>query len=52
MPLIAACASASEPISTKPKPLDRPLSRSIITLADVTAPNCENACINESSRTE
>ena len=49
---MAACASASEPISTKPKPLERPVSRSIITLADVTLPNWLNACISESSRTE
>ena len=44
MPLMPDCASASEPISTKPKPLERPVSRSIITLADVTVPNCANAC--------
>jgi hypothetical protein len=31
MPLMAACASASLPISTKPKPLERPVSRSIMT---------------------
>jgi hypothetical protein len=37
MPLMAACASASDAISTKPKPLERPVSRSIMTLALVTA---------------
>ena len=46
MPLMAACASASLPISTKPKPFERPVSRSIMTLADVTVPNCANACCN------
>src|SRR5437870_1623098 len=50
MPLMAACASASEPISTKPKPFERPVSRSIMTLADVTVPNWPNACCRESSR--
>ena len=52
MPLMAACASASLPISTKPKPFERPVSRSIITFADVTVPKGEKACNNESSRTE
>ena len=52
MPLMAACASASVPISTKPKPFERPVSRSIMTLADVTEPNCENDCCSDSSRTE
>src|SRR2546425_1037695 len=51
MPLMAACASASEPISTKPKPFERPVSRSIMTLADVTVPNWPNACCRSSSRT-
>ena len=51
MPLIAACASASLPISTKPKPLERPVSRSIITLALVTWPNWPNACSRSLSRT-
>jgi hypothetical protein len=39
MPVIAARASASLAISTKPKPLERPVSRSIMTLALVTVPN-------------
>ena len=30
MPLIAACASASLPISTKPKPMERPVPRMCI----------------------
>ena len=51
MPLMAACASASVPISTKPKPFERPVSRSIMTLADVTVPNCANAACSDSSRT-
>ena len=52
MPLMAAWASASEPISTKPKPFERPVSRSIMTLAEATEPNCEKACCSDSSRTE
>jgi hypothetical protein len=52
MPLMAACASASLPISTKPKPFERPVSRSIMTLALVTAPNCPKACSRSPSRTE
>ena len=36
--LMAFCASASLPISTKPKPLERPVSRSMITCADCTVP--------------
>ena len=51
MPLMAACASGSEPISTKPKPFERPVSRSIMTLADDTVPYCANACWRSSSRT-
>ncbi len=50
MPLMAAWASASEPISTKPKPLERPVSRSIMTLALETLPYCANACCRSSSR--
>ena len=34
------------------KPFERPVSRSIMTLADVTVPNCENDCCSDSSRTE
>src|SRR5919202_3214275 len=48
---MAAWASASLPIPTKPKPLERPVSRSIITLALVTAPNWLNACSRSLSRT-
>ncbi len=44
MPSIADWASASEPISTKPKPFERPVSRSIMTFAELTTPNWENAC--------
>src|SRR5215471_5632517 len=36
--LIARCASASLVISTKPNPLDRPVSRSVIRLTVSTAP--------------
>ncbi len=52
MPLMAAWASASLPISTNPKPLERPVSRSIITLALLTAPNWLKACSRSLSRTE
>src|SRR5688572_9686577 len=38
-PAIAFLASSSESISTKPKPRLRPVSRSLITLADDTEPN-------------
>src|SRR5882724_3711361 len=42
------CATAASPasfeaISTKPKPRERPVSRSSITLADSTVPACENS---------
>jgi hypothetical protein len=40
---IARSASASLPISTKPKPRERPVSRSVITAADVTVPKRANA---------
>src|ERR1039457_4706179 len=50
MPLMAACASGSEPISTKPKPFERPVSRSIMTFAELTVPYCANACCRSSSR--
>ena len=52
MPPIAACASASLPISTKPKPFERPVSRSIITFALVTEPNWPKASSRSLSRTE
>src|SRR5262249_21748200 len=41
---MAACASASLPISTKPNPLDRPVSRSMITCADWTVPCASKSC--------
>src|ERR1017187_2944823 len=47
---MAACASGSEPISTKPKPFERPVSRSIMTFAELTVPYCANACCRSSSR--
>src|SRR6516225_3463962 len=37
-PVMATLASASRAISTKPKPLERPVSRSMITWADCTVP--------------
>jgi hypothetical protein len=39
---MAAWASWSEPISTNPNPLDRPVSRSMMTWADSTVPNGSN----------
>jgi hypothetical protein len=48
---IAAWACSSLAISTKPKPLERPLSRSIITFADVTLPCALKARCSESSVT-
>src|SRR6218665_488818 len=44
-PWIAACACASLPISTKPKPLERPVSRSIMTLALPTEPYWLQVCV-------
>ena len=41
---MAACASASLSISTKPKPLERPVSRSMMTWADCTVPYGSNIC--------
>ena len=41
---MAAWAWASLSISTKPKPLLRPVSRSSMTWALCTVPNCENNC--------
>src|SRR6266851_4311923 len=41
---MAAWASWSLPISTKPNPLERPVSRSMITCADCTAPWAPNIC--------
>src|SRR5262249_59579772 len=39
---VAACASCSVFISTKPKTLERPVSRSMITCADSTVPCASN----------
>jgi len=36
---MAFSASSVVAISTKPKPLERPVSRSVITAADITSPN-------------
>jgi hypothetical protein len=41
--LMARCPSAAEPISTNPNPRDCPLSRSVMTRAEVTVPASENA---------
>ena len=49
---MAACASASLPISTKPNPFDRPVSRSMITWADTTLPCGANICCRSLSDTE
>jgi hypothetical protein len=38
MPAIARSASSWEPISTKPKPRERWVSRSVMTIADCTVP--------------
>jgi len=46
---IAFCASAPEPISTKPKPLLRPVSRSVMITTEVTFPAWENSSRNSSS---
>src|SRR6218665_2298085 len=51
-PWIAACACASLPISTKPKPLERPVSRSIMTLALPPEPYWLKVCCRSSSRKE
>src|SRR5712692_5746953 len=52
---MAAWASASLPISTKPKPLERPVSRSMMTCADATVPcgskvRCKSLSVNEYGR--
>src|SRR3972149_2828349 len=49
--LIAACASASEDISTNPKPFDLPLCLSFITVAVSTFPNGSKASRKSSSVT-
>src|ERR1700712_2524744 len=48
-PNIASFPSSSEAISTKPKPRERPLSLSIITLAELTVPNCAKSSFNSTS---
>jgi len=47
-PAIARSASASVAISTNAKPRERPVSRSVMTRADVTTPNLANACMSPS----
>src|SRR5213593_3426271 len=46
---MARCASSSEPISTKPKPRERPVIRSLITEAISHAPAFENVSFRSSS---
>src|SRR6266545_4974878 len=41
---IAFCPSSLEAISTKPKPRERPVSRSSTTVADSTVPICAKSC--------
>jgi hypothetical protein len=48
MAAIAALASSSLGISTKPKPFELPVSLSIITLADVTSPCAEKSSCSSS----
>lgn len=48
---MAAWASWSEPISTNPNPFDRPVSRSMMTCADTTAPYGVNMSCNWESVT-
>ncbi len=52
MAFIAAVASAEDDISTKPKPFERPVSRSIMTLAEETRPNSEKLLSRVESVTE
>src|SRR5437667_3231358 len=44
-----AFSALSSPIATKPKPLDRPVSRSVMILADSTSPNCANKSVRSFS---
>src|SRR5207249_1663271 len=48
LPLNAAIAfsASSSLIETKPKPLERPVSRSVMTLTDSTAPTCSNRLVS------
>jgi hypothetical protein len=43
---LAASASASDPISTNPKPLDRPVNLSVIILVVTTVPQEANIAAN------
>ena len=49
---IAFSASSVVAISTKPKPRERPVSRSVITAAESTAPKRANAARNHSVEVE
>lgn len=46
---IAVLASSSLAISTKPKPLERPVSLSVITLADLISPYSSKSCLRSLS---
>jgi len=50
--LIAFWASVEFSISTKPKPLDLPVSRSVIIFAETTVPCASNVCCNVLSLTD
>src|SRR3989344_6798184 len=50
--VMAASASASFSISTKPKPFERPIILSMMIVADVTVPAFENASRSSSSVVE
>jgi hypothetical protein len=50
--VIADWATSALAISTKPKPLERPVSRSIMTLAEDTPPNSEKLLSKIESVTE
>src|SRR5436305_8388191 len=45
---MAFCASSSVDISTKPKPRERPVARSVITVAVLQVPACENSSLSSS----
>ncbi len=46
---IAFCAAASDDISIKPKPLERPVAASVIILTDSISPNVEKSFWRSSS---
>src|SRR6185295_10447945 len=50
--IMAACASASEDISTKPKPRDWPVNLSVMIRAEATAPCFPNRSLNSCSVAE